>query len=50
MAGKRILWILVLALLTVAGCGIYTEPDTRVKCPKCSAVFTIEEGLKGFGP
>ncbi len=50
MARKRICWILVLTLLAVSGCGIYTETDKRVKCPKCSAVFTIEEGLKGFGP
>jgi hypothetical protein len=50
MAGKRIWLILVLVLWAVSGCGIYTETDKRVKCPKCSAVFTIEEGLRGFGP
>ncbi len=50
MVGKGIRLLLILAFLAVSGCGIYTETDTRVKCPKCNAVFTIEEGLRGFGP
>jgi len=41
---------LALALLAVfsVGCATYTK-DTKVKCPKCGAVFSIEEGVKGMG-
>ena len=44
---KRVISIfLALAMLTVlsAGCaGI--EKDTKVKCPKCGAIFEVNEGL-----
>ncbi len=43
----------VLALVMVAafsfGCSKY-QGETKVKCPKCGAVFTIDEGLKTIGP
>jgi len=45
---------LVLALAVLAaftlGCAGYVSKETKVKCPKCGAVFTIEEGLKTIAP
>jgi hypothetical protein len=37
---------MALAMLAVLsfGCGTVSK-DTKVKCPKCGAVFTINEGL-----
>jgi len=36
---------LALAILSVFsfGCGI--TKDTKIKCPKCGAIFTVDEGL-----
>jgi len=47
-------WIsMVLALVVLAafslGCG-YMPKESKVKCPKCGAVFTIDEGLKAIAP
>ncbi len=43
---------MVLALTFLAafsfGCAQYVAKDTKVKCPKCGAVFTIDEGLKSL--
>jgi hypothetical protein len=43
---------LVLALAVMAaftlGCAGYVSKEAKVKCPKCGAVFTIEEGLKNM--
>jgi hypothetical protein len=43
---------LVLALAFLAafslGCAGYASKETKVKCPKCGAVFTIDEGLKAM--
>jgi len=43
---KKVL-MMFLALLVMAvfsfGCGV--SKDAKVKCPKCGAVFTVEEGL-----
>jgi len=45
---------LVLALAFLAtfslGCAGYASKETKVKCPKCGAVFTIDEGLKAITP
>jgi len=45
---------LVLALAFLAafsfGCQGMASKETKVKCPKCGAVFTIDEGLKAIGP
>jgi len=45
---------MVLALIVLAafsiGCAGYVSTDQQVKCPKCGAVFTIDEGLKGMKP
>ncbi len=30
------------------GCGGYVAKETKVKCPKCGAVFTIDEGMKAL--
>jgi hypothetical protein len=48
-------WItMVLALVLFAafsfGCAGQASRDTKVKCPKCGAVFTIDEGLKAITP
>ena len=44
---KRVFSIfLALAILTVFSLGCTgVSKDTKVKCPKCGAVFTIDEGL-----
>ncbi len=38
--------IMALAVLAVfsMGCG-YTSKQAKIKCPKCGAVFTVQEGL-----
>jgi hypothetical protein len=42
--------ILALAVLAVfyLGCG-GVDRQAKVKCPKCGAVFTIDEALKNIG-
>jgi hypothetical protein len=49
---KLISLVLALAFLAAftLGCAGYVSKDTKVKCPKCGAVFTIDEGLKGMPP
>jgi hypothetical protein len=39
--------VLALAILAVLsfGCANVTK-DAKIKCPKCGAVFTVEEGLQ----
>ncbi len=45
---------MVLALAVFAafsfGCAGYTAKESKVKCPKCGAVFTVDEGLKNITP
>jgi len=45
---------MVLALTVLAafsfGCAGMVSKETKVKCPKCGAVFTIDEGLKDIKP
>jgi hypothetical protein len=41
-------WVsIILALVVLAvfsfGCGV--TKDAKIKCPKCGAVFTVEEGM-----
>jgi len=36
---------LALAMLAVFSVGCGVGKDTKIKCPKCGAVFTIQEGL-----
>jgi hypothetical protein len=50
---KWVSMFLALALVAVFSFGCATSKDTKIKCPKCGAVFTIDEGLaevqkKGF--
>jgi hypothetical protein len=45
--------ILALAMLAIFSFGCGTAGDVKIKCPKCGAVFTVDEGLaeiqkKGF--
>ena len=49
---KLISLVLALAFLAAfsLGCAGYVSKDTKVKCPKCCAVFTIDEGLKAYKP
>jgi len=48
--------ILAIAVLAVFsfGCADMVSKETKVKCPKCGAVFTVDEGIKaiqgGVGP
>lgn len=47
--------ILALALVaSIAGCaatGNMVSKDTKIKCPKCGATFTVAEGIPGLqGP
>ena len=44
---KRVMSIfLALAALTVFSLGCSgVAKDTKIKCPKCGAVFTVDEGL-----
>lgn len=51
---KLVSILLALALFAVfaVGCGTVAK-DAKIKCPKCGAVFTVDEGLaeiqkKGF--
>jgi uncharacterized protein YbaR (Trm112 family) len=46
---SSVLAIAVLAAFTL-GCGGYVAKETKVKCPKCGAVFTIDEGIKAMQP
>ena len=43
-----IFFVLVVLAVFSFGCAKYTK-DTKVKCPKCGAIFNIEEGTKGMG-
>lgn len=49
---KLISMVLALAVLAAFsfGCAGMVSKETKVKCPKCGAVFTIDEGLKAIGP
>lgn len=42
--------VIALAAAVMMGCAGYVAKDTKVKCPKCGAVFTIDEGLKAITP
>ncbi len=43
---KRVLSIfLALAMLTVFSLGCGVSKDAKIKCPKCGAVFTVDEGV-----
>ena len=30
------------------GCAGYASKETKVKCPKCGTVFTVDEGIKAI--
>ncbi len=47
---KRVFSIfLALAILTIFSLGCSgVAKDTKIKCPKCGAVFTVDEGLAEF--
>jgi len=38
--------IMALAILAVFSFGCGVQKDAKIKCPKCGAVFTVEEGLE----
>jgi len=43
---KRVLIIfLALAMLAVFSLGCGVSKDAKIKCPKCGAVFTVDEGV-----
>ena len=43
---------LVLAVVSMAvftlGCAGNTSKETKVKCPKCGTIFTVDEGIKAI--
>jgi hypothetical protein len=39
---------MVLAVLAVFAIGCGTPKDAKIKCPKCGAVFTVDEGLREY--
>ncbi len=42
--------VLALAILAVFSFGCAgVQKDAKIKCPKCGAVFTVEEGLQEIG-
>ncbi len=44
---KWLAFLMVLFLLAVFSFGCAgVAKDTKIKCPKCGAVFTIDEGLQ----
>jgi hypothetical protein len=43
-----VLAVTVMAAFTLAGCAGYVSKETKVKCPKCGAVFTVGEGIKAL--
>jgi hypothetical protein len=39
-------WFFFLGVVAILGSGCVSESkETTVKCPKCGAIFTIQEGL-----
>ncbi len=36
---------LALAILSVFSLGCGVTKDAKIKCPKCGAVFTVDEGM-----
>ena len=42
--------IMAIAVLLMfsAGCAGMPTKDTKVKCPKCGTVFTVDEGIKAY--
>ena len=47
---KMVSLILAIAVLMVFsfGCAGYVSKETKLKCPKCGAVFTLDEGVKAM--
>ena len=42
-------WLIFLAVLAILGSGCAGESkETTVKCPKCGAIFTIQEGVDQY--
>jgi hypothetical protein len=48
--GRRVFLIWSVVAIFSFGCGSYAAQESNIKCPKCGAVFTIDEGLKGIRP
>ena len=48
---KLISLVSALALIAAftVGCAGYVPKETKVKCPKCGAVFTVDEGIQNIG-
>ncbi len=45
---STVMAVAVFSTLTFGCAGVNKE--TKVKCPKCGAVFTVDEGLKNIQP
>jgi len=44
-----VLTLAVLAAFTF-GCASYVNKEQKVKCPKCGAIFTVDEGMRFLSP
>jgi len=42
---KGLMIFLVLLVMAVFSFGCGVDKEAKVKCPKCGAVFTVQEGL-----
>ncbi len=49
---KLISMVLTLAVLAAFtfGCASYVNKEQKVKCPKCGAIFTVDEGMRFLSP
>jgi len=48
---KLIRFILAVTLMAALSLGCASAPskENKIKCPKCGAPFTIDEGIRNFG-
>jgi len=44
---KMAAWVLIIVILAAlsGGCAYWKKIDTTVRCPRCNAIFTIEEEM-----
>ena len=45
---KGLMIFLVLLVMAVFSFGCGVDKDAKVKCPKCGAVFSVQEGLDTY--
>jgi len=45
---KVLMMFLVLLVMAVFSLGCTVDKEAKVKCPKCGAVFSVQEGLDQY--